>query len=203
MHFIRRRAVVAIAIAGAIIGGVAATASADGDGSGSGSTDGGGSGSGSGSAEISPTGNEHAPRRTDASLAQVLHGPFQSSRLFAMPIADVVGAYMVSISEDDSLLQQPGVLSSEGVIAIGFGDIAQLEYRHTSAISVTGVDEPLPSVGAQLKIPIPDLPNVPALGIARFRLGVERDETVGATTVAEKVTGFASSRASGSRRCRG
>src|SRR5207249_1880252 len=83
-------------------------------------------------------------RDPDATVGQMFHGPFQSSRLFAMPTADVVGAYMLSLSGDGSLLQQPGVLTSAAVLAIGFGDIAQLEYRHTGAISVTGIDAPLP-----------------------------------------------------------
>src|SRR5215216_2183024 len=72
-------------------------------------------------------------RRPDASWRAIYAGPFPSSRLFAMPIADVVGAYQLSLSGDGSLLQQPGVLSSAGVAALGFGDLAQLEYRHTEA----------------------------------------------------------------------
>lgn len=133
---------------------------------------------------------EHAitpVRKKDAKLADIFHGPFQSSRLFAMPTADVVGAYMLSLSGDGSLLQQPGVLTSAGVFALGFGDIAQLEYRHTEAISVTGVDAPVPAVGVQLKIPIPEHSGVPAIGIA-FRLGVPRAEQFGATQVTETVT---------------
>ena len=128
-----------------------------------------------------------APRKPDTSLADVMRGPFQSSRLFAMPVADTVGAYMMSISGDGSLLQQPGVLTSAGVLAIGFGDIAQLEYRHTSAISFTGVQAPLPAVGVQLKIPLPEHSGIPAIGVA-FRLGVPRREQYLATTVDEKVT---------------
>ncbi len=123
----------------------------------------------------------------DAPPGKSFHGPFQTSRLFSMPVADVVGAYMVSLSGDGSLLQDPGVLTSAGVLAIGFGDIAQLEYRHSEAISVTGVDAPLPAVGVQLKLPIPEHTGVPAFGIA-FRLGVPREEQDGATTVTEKVT---------------
>ena len=69
------------------------------------------------------------------------------------------------------------MLTSAGVIAVGFGDIAQLEYRHTAAISVTGVNAPVPAVGVQLKLPIPEGPNVPAFGVA-FRLGVPRTEHV-------------------------
>ena len=146
-----------------------------------------GSGDGSGSAA---TTEEHAStplRHPDATFAQMFHGPFQSSRLFAMPTADTVGAYMLSLSGDGSLLQQPGVLTSAGVVAIGFGDIAQLEYRHTEAISVTGVNAPVPSVGVQLKLPIPEHSGVPAIGVA-FRLGVKRRETFGTTNVDETVT---------------
>ena len=130
-----------------------------------------------------------AKRTPDTSLADILRGPFQSSRLFSMPVADVVGAYMMSLSADGSLLQQPGLLTSAGVLAIGFGDIAQLEYRHTAAISVTGVQAPLPAVGVQLKVPIPEHSGVPAFGVA-FRLGVPRMETFGNTTVTEKSTDF-------------
>jgi len=130
-----------------------------------------------------------ALRTRDASLAKIFRGPFQSSRLFTMPAADTVGAYMLAFSGDASLLQQPGALTSAGVLAIGFGDIAQLEYRHTSAISVTGINAPLPAVGVQLKVPIPAYPNVPAFGVA-FRLGVPRTEQFDATAVDETVTDF-------------
>lgn len=129
------------------------------------------------------------PRSEDASLHDIFAGPFRSSRLFAMPVADTVGAYMVTLSEEGSLLQQPGVLTSAGVLAIGFGDIAQLEYRHTSAISVDHLDEPLPAVGVQLELPIPERPYVPAVGVA-FRLGVPREQTVSGTAVTERVTDF-------------
>jgi hypothetical protein len=128
-------------------------------------------------------------RKKTATLIDIFRGPFQSSRLFAMPTADVLGAYMMSLSGDGSLLQEPGVLTSAGVFAIGFGDIAQLEYRHTAAISVTGVNAPLPAAGVQLKIPFPERPNVPVFGIA-LRIGVPRTEELGGTTVEEKVTDF-------------
>jgi hypothetical protein len=130
-----------------------------------------------------------AVRRRDATMAQILHGPFQSSRLFAMPIADTVGAYMMSLSGDGSLLQSPGLLTSAGVLAIGFGDIAQLEYRHTAAISITGVNAPVPAVGAQVRIPIPEYVGVPAIGVA-IRIGVPREERFDTTTVTETVTDF-------------
>ena len=127
------------------------------------------------------------PRKPDASAGAMFGGPFTSSRLFAMPVADVVGAYMFSASFDGSLLQQPGVLTSEGVFAVGFGDLAQLEYRHTEVVSVTRVDAPVPTVGAQLKLPIPAGPNIPAIAIA-YRQGLSRGEQVDASTVTEKVT---------------
>ena len=130
-----------------------------------------------------------AKRTPDTAMADIFRGPFQSSRLFTMPVADTVGAYMMSISGDGSLLQQTGALTSAGVLAIGFGDIAQLEYRHTSAISVTGVNAPLPAVGVQLKIPIPEHSGVPAIGLA-FRLGVPRTEQFGDVSVVEKATDF-------------
>lgn len=132
------------------------------------------------------TGSRLVRRRRDATFAQIMRGPFQSSRLFAMPTADVVGAYVLTLSGDGSLLQDPGVLSAAGVLALGFGDIAQLEYRHTEAISVSGVNAPVPSVGFQLKVPIPEYPNVPAFGVA-LRLGVPRAEQIDGTTVTETV----------------
>jgi hypothetical protein len=128
-------------------------------------------------------------RDPDATIGHIFHGPFLSSRLFSMPTADVIGAYMMSLSIDGSLLQQPGVLTSAGVLAAGFGDIAQLEYRHTSAISVSGVNAPLPAVGVQLELPLPERPWLPKFGVA-VRIGVPRDEQFGAATIEEKVTDF-------------
>jgi hypothetical protein len=130
-----------------------------------------------------------AQRTPDATFGQMFAGPFQSSRLFEMPVADTVGAYMLALSGDGSLLQQPGVLTSAGVVAIGFGDVAQLEYRHTEAISVTGLNAPVPAVGVQFKLPLPARPNVPAIGVA-LRYGVPRLEGVGNVTVSEQVTDF-------------
>jgi len=117
----------------------------------------------------------------------MLAGPFQSSRLYTMPIADVIGAYQLSLSGDASLLQETGVLSSAGVLAIGFGDIAQLEYRHTTAISIESTSAPVPAVGVQLKLPLGERPYLPAWAVA-FRLGVPRREVFGATDVDETVT---------------
>jgi hypothetical protein len=127
------------------------------------------------------------PRKPDATLGLMFRGPFRSARLFAMPTTDVVGAYVLTISGEGSLLQSPGVLTSAGVLAIGFGDIAQLEYRHTEAIGVTGLNAPVPAAGVQLKIPIPEYPNVPAFGVA-FRLGVPRSEVIEGKLVDETVT---------------
>lgn len=127
------------------------------------------------------------PATRNATLGALFRRSFPSSRLFAMPSADVVGAYMLSLSGDASLLQKPGLLTSAGVVAIGFGDIAQLEYRHTEAIGITGLDAPVPAVGVQLKIPIPEYSGIPAIGIA-FRLGVPRSETLDGMTVKETVT---------------
>jgi hypothetical protein len=134
-----------------------------------------------------PDPDQPAPRKPDATAGDMFGGPFTSSRLFAMPVADVVGAYVVSASFDGSLLEQPGVLTSEGVIAAGFGDLAQLEYRHTEVVSVTGVDAPVPTVGVQLKLPIPARPNVPAIAVA-FRYGLPRSEQLAGSTVTEAVT---------------
>jgi hypothetical protein len=135
----------------------------------------------------SPPAAAEPARRRDASWAEIAAGPYQSSRLFAMPIADVVGAYHASVSGDGSLLQETGILSFAGVVAIGFGDIAQLEYRHTAAISIEGTTAPVPAVGVQLKLPLRERRLVPAWAVA-FRLGVPRRETFGAVEVDETVT---------------
>jgi hypothetical protein len=128
-----------------------------------------------------------AVRSPDATYGAIFRGPFASSRLFAMPTADVVGAYILSLSGDGSLLQKPGVLTSAGVVAIGFGDIAQVEYRHTEAIGISNLMAPVPSVGVQLKLPIPERSGVPAIGVA-FRLGVPRTERLDDTFVHERVS---------------
>lgn len=127
------------------------------------------------------------PAARDATLGALFRRPVHSSRLFAMPSADVIGAYMLSLSGDASLLQKPGLLTAAGVAAVGFGDIAQLEYRHTEAIGITGVDAPVPAVGVQLKLPIPEHSAIPAVGVA-FRLGVPRSETLDGMTIDETVT---------------
>jgi len=127
------------------------------------------------------------PRLQTATWREIFSGPFQSSRLFAMPVADVVGAYQLSLSGDGSLLRETGILSSAGVLAIGFGDIAQLEYRHTGVIGIANSTAPIPAAGVQLKAPLRERKYVPAFAIA-FRLGVPRSEYFDSLEVEETVT---------------
>jgi hypothetical protein len=127
---------------------------------------------------------EHAPRRRDATWSEIFGGPFVSSRLFAMPTAEVVGAYQLSISGDASLLTEANSLSTTGVVAIGFGDLAQLEYRGSAAVS--GSADPdaqqeifrLPSVGVQVKAPLRPRPWVPGAAVA-LRFGLPQETEVG------------------------
>jgi len=130
---------------------------------------------------------EPPPRTKDASWGAIWNGRFRSPRLFAMPVADVVGAYQLSISGDGSLLQETGLLTSAGVVALGFGDIAQLEYRHTTAIGIGHLTAPIPAVGVQLQVPLRDRPWVPALAVA-LRLGVSRRELLDEVPVDERVS---------------
>jgi hypothetical protein len=125
-------------------------------------------------------------RRT---IADAMKVPGTSSRLFYMPVADTVGAYEATISYEGSLLEERGVLSSAGVFALGIGNLAQIDYRHTSAIGVDGGSVPLPAVGVQLKLPIDTGEFVPAIAVA-YRLGIEHDEN-GAKEKATDVYGVA------------
>lgn len=159
-------------------------------GSSSGSSAGSSGSAGSGGEDPAPPLDDvvgEVPRTPETTIGRMFRGPFRSARLFAMPTTDVIGAYILTISGEGSLLQKPGVLTSAGVLAVGFGDIAQLEYRHTEAIGITGLDAPVPAVGVQLKLPIPEYPNVPAFGVA-FRLGVPRGELLDGKNVDETVT---------------
>lgn len=132
--------------------------------------------------------DEAPPLRHDDTPWRTIWGaPFRSPRLFAMPVADVVGAYQMSLSGDGSLLQETGVLTSAGVLAVGFGDVAQLEYRHTNAIGIGHLTAPIPAIGVQLQLPLRERPWVPALAVA-FRLGVARREQVDDVPVDERVT---------------
>ncbi len=122
-------------------------------------------------AQESAAEDEDSPGQLRAAIAR--RGT--SSRLFYMPVADTVGAYEMTLSYDGSLLEEPGVLSSAGVFALGVGDLTQIDYRHMSAIGVDGGSVPLPSVGVQLKLPIDTGAMVPAVAVA-YRLGVEHEE---------------------------
>ena len=95
----------------------------------------------------------------------------------------------MTLSYEGSLLEERGVLSSAGVFAVGVGDLAQIDYRHTSAIGIKGGNVPLPSVGVQLKLPISVGDFMPALAIA-YRLGIAHDEE-GAQEKATDVYGVA------------
>lgn len=131
-----------------------------------------------------------AARRPDATWREIFDGPFTSSRLFAMPTADVVGPYQLSVSGEGSLLSETGAFSGSAVVAVGFGDIAQLEYRLAAAISTLQRSPvPLPTLGAQFKLPIAERKYLPAFAAA-LRLGLPRDESSldGLTRFEEKVT---------------
>ncbi len=131
---------------------------------------------------------EPAPRRPDATWREIFGGPFQSSRLFSMPTADVVGAYQISLSGDASLLARRNTLSTSSVVALGFGDIAQLEYRNAAAIT-TLQDDPfgMPTVGVQLKVPLRPRRYVPAFALA-LRFGFTHTDKIGAVTHDERAT---------------
>lgn len=139
------------------------------------------------SAHTARADDEPAPRAPDTPWKRIVAGPFASPRLFQMPVAHTVGAFVLSLSYDGSLLQEPGVLSSAGVAAIGVGDIAQLEYRHTSAISIDATSAPVPAVGVQIVLPLPDRRPWPTVAGA-FRLGVPRREHLGDLSIDEAVT---------------
>lgn len=103
-------------------------------------------------------------------------GPFTSSHLFAMPTADVVGPYQLSLAGEASLLSETDALSSGGLAAVGFGDIAQLEYRVAAAFSNLGErDLTLPSLGVQFKAPLRERRYLPAFAMA-LRLGLPRKD---------------------------
>ena len=128
-------------------------------------------------------------RRPDASWEDVFRGPFEVSQLFAMPTANVVGAYQLRLYGDASLLSERDVLSTSSVAALGFGDLAQLEYRQSAAVShrVRTHRElfGLPSLGVQFELPLRERRYVPRFGVAlRFGLpyGQRGESLDGATT---------------------
>ena len=140
-----------------------------------------------------PAEPEHAPRRRDATWSEIFGGPFVSSHLFAMPTAEVVGAYQLSVSGDASLLTEANALSTTGVIAIGFGDLAQIEYRGSTAVTTRSPIDPeqvpfrLPSLGVQIKAPLRERPWVPGAAVA-LRFGLPHTEEDGSISHQEKVT---------------
>ncbi len=140
-----------------------------------------------------PAEPEHAPRRRDATWSQIFGGPFASSRLFSMPTAEVVGAYQLSLSGDASLLTEANALSTTGVVAVGFGDLAQIEYRGSTAVrtrsAIDGEQVPfrLPSLGVQIKAPLRDRPWVPGAAVA-LRFGLAHTEEDGAVSHRERIT---------------
>jgi len=135
-----------------------------------------------------PPAAEHARRTRSQSWLDAFRGPFPSSRLLAMPTAEVVGAYQVSVSGDASLLTEDNALSTTSVVAIGFGDIAQIEYRNAAAITA-GRPRPfgLPTIGLQIKAPYRPRRFLPAVAVA-LRLGLAHDEAEGAVTHTERAT---------------
>jgi hypothetical protein len=125
-------------------------------------------------------GSDESPEATpvrspDASWAEVFRGPFAPSQLFAMPTAKVVGAYQLRLYGDASLLSEQDVLSTSSVAAIGFGDLAQLEYRQSAALSGDERSHRdllgLPSIGLQFEVPLRERRYVPRFGLA-LRLGL-------------------------------
>ncbi len=106
----------------------------------------------------------------------VFAGPFTSSHLFSMPTADVVGPYQLSVAGEASLLSESDTFSSGGLAAVGFGDVAQLEYRVSAAFSNLGEsDLYLPSLGVQFKAPLRERRYLPAFAVA-LRLGLPKTE---------------------------
>jgi hypothetical protein len=117
-------------------------------------------------------------RRADATWAEIFRGPFAPSQLFAMPTAKVVGAYQLRLYGDASLLSEQDVLSTSSVAALGFGDLAQLEYRQSAALSGDSRSRDLlglPSIGVQFEVPLQERRYVPRFGLA-LRFGLPRED---------------------------
>ncbi len=135
---------------------------------------------------------EELVRRPEASWKEVMAGPFVPSQLFAMPTANVVGAYQLRLYGDASLLSEEKVLSTSSVAALGFGDLAQLEYRQSAALSHESRDLfGLPSIGVQFEVPLRERRYVPRFGLA-LRFGLPREDGSGvgieARTFEERAT---------------
>lgn len=119
-------------------------------------------------------------RRPDATWNEIFAGPFEVSQLFTMPTANVVGAYQLRLYGDASLLSEDHVLSTSSVAALGFGDLAQLEYRQSTAVSRRVRDHRelfgLPALGVQFELPLRERRYVPRFSIAlRFGLPYGHD----------------------------
>ncbi len=118
-------------------------------------------------------------RRPDVTWDEIFRGPFEVSQLFSMPTANVVGAYQLRLYGDASLLTERDVLSTSGVVALGFGDLAQLEYRQSTAVSHRVRSERellgLPALGVQFEVPLRERRYVPRLGVA-LRFGLPLDQ---------------------------
>jgi hypothetical protein len=117
-------------------------------------------------------------RHAGATLGEIFRGPFAPSQLFSMPTAHVVGAYQLRLYGDASLLSERNVLSTSSVASLGFGDLAQLEYRQSTAVSRTNRELfGLPTVGVQFEIPLRERRYLPRFGVA-LRFGLpRRDDT--------------------------
>lgn len=117
-------------------------------------------------------------RRREATWSEIFRGPFAPSQLFAMPTAKVVGAYQLRLYGDASLLAEQEVLSTSSVAALGFGDLAQLEYRQSAALSGDERSHRallgLPSIGVQFEVPLKARRYVPRFGLA-LRFGLPRE----------------------------
>ena len=118
-------------------------------------------------------------RRPDASWTEIFRGPFEVSQLFSMPTANVVGAYQLRLYGDASLLSERDVLSTSSVAALGFGDLAQLEYRQSTAVSHRVRTQRellgLPAIGVQFEVPLRERRYVPRFGVA-LRFGLPCDQ---------------------------
>ncbi len=108
-----------------------------------------------------------------------------------MPTAKVVGAYQLRLYGDASLLAEQDVLSTSSVAALGFGDLAQLEYRQSAALSGAARSHRallgLPSIGVQFEVPLKERRYVPRFGLA-LRFGLAREDRSEARRFDERAT---------------
>ncbi|HTM23149.1 MAG TPA: hypothetical protein VL172_21660, partial [Kofleriaceae bacterium] len=92
-----------------------------------------------------------------------------------------------------SLLTESNALSTSGVVALGFGDLAQLEYRGSAAVttrsSLDATQEVLrlPSLGVQVKAPLRERPWVPGAAVA-LRFGLDQETHDGDLVHRQKAT---------------